>query len=254
MLFYLNPNCFNFGTKNRKRLFTLYKKEIADYFNSLIGYISVGLFILLTGLLLWVFPETSILVYGYADLRSFFSLTPYLFMFLIPAVTMGTIAGEKSQDTYDLLMTRPISIYQILSAKFLGCMSIVMLALIPVLLYYFSVYQLGNPIGSVDSGAFVGSFIGLILLSSSFTSLGLFMSVISRNVIVAFLLAAFFCYFIFTGIDSLGSFFTSSSMLGLESHYEAISRGVLDTRDLVYFLSFNVILLSLSKIFLGGGK
>jgi len=241
-------------------LFTLYKKEVADYFSSFIGYACIGLFLLFTGLLLWVFPDTSILGYGYADLRNFFSIVPYVLMFLVPAVTMRTIAGEKNDGTFDLLMTWPLSAWQIIMAKFAGCLSIIILAILPTLLYYFSVYQLGNPIGNIDSGAVCGSFIGLILLSCGFISLGLLTSILSRNVIVAFLLAAFLCYFTFIGLLSLSQMMVSGFLsnffasLALATHYDAISRGVADTRDLIYFLSFNVIILLLCKNSLGSGE
>ncbi|WP_353127412.1 gliding motility-associated ABC transporter substrate-binding protein GldG [Parapedobacter pyrenivorans] len=224
-------------------MLTIYRKEIAAYFNALTGYLAVGLFLLATGLLLWVFPDTSILAYGYASMESFFQISPYLFLFLIPAITMRSIAGEKSEGTWQLLLTRPIRRWEILLGKYFGSLSIVVLALLPTLIYYYAVYSLAMPIGNVDTGAVVGSYMGLLLLGSVFTAIGIFASAWSNNPIVAFLVALFGCLLLFYAADPLSQLqFLSPyayevSFLGIQSHYEAISRGVLDSRDLTYFLS-----------------
>ena len=217
-------------------------------------------FMLVTGLFLWVFPESSILDYGYAGLDSFFNIAPYLFIFLVPAITMRAIAEEKKDGTFELLATRPLSDWDILFGKFLACLAIVLLTLLPTLIYYFSIHQLGITKGNIDTGAVIGSYIGLVLLASAFTSIGLFTSSLSNNQIISFTVAVFLCFFSFSGFDSIssiislqeiGSFLTE---LGINEHYQSVSRGVLDTRDWIYFLSFTALFLFLSKTILGARK
>ena len=235
-------------------------KEIAGFFTSWVAYIIMAAFMLVTGLFLWVFPESSILDYGYAGLDSFFNITPYLFIFLVPAITMRAIAEEKKEGTFELLATRPLSDWDILFGKFLACLAIVLLTLLPTLIYYFSIHQLGITNGNIDTGAVIGSYIGLVLLTSAFTSIGLFTSSLSNNQIISFTIAVFLCFFSFSGFDSIssiislqqiGSFLTE---LGINQHYQSVSRGVLDTRDLIYFLSFTALFLFLSKTILGARK
>ena len=235
-------------------------KEIAGFFTSWVAYIIMAAFMLVTGLFLWVFPESSILDYGYAGLDSFFNIAPYLFIFLVPAITMRAIAEEKKDGTFELLATRPLSDWDILFGKFLACLAIVLLTLLPTLIYYFSIHQLGITNGNIDTGAVIGSYIGLVLLASAFTSIGLFTSSLSNNQIISFTVAVFLCFFSFSGFDSIssiislqeiGSFLTE---LGINEHYQSVSRGVLDTRDWIYFLSFTALFLFLSKTILGARK
>ncbi len=229
---------------------SIYIKEITAFFSSLTGYLAIGLFLLATGLLLWVFPDTSILAYGYASLDSFFRLSPYLFMFFIPAITMRSIAGERSDGTWQLLLTRPIRMHHILLGKFFGSLTIVILALIPTIVYYLTIYQLATPVGNVDTGAIIGSYIGLLLLGAAFCAVGVFASALSRNVIVAFLVALFCCFFLFYAFKAASGLTAFSAMayriasLGIQFHFDAISRGVLDSRDLIYFASVVFIFLS----------
>ncbi|WP_026896716.1 gliding motility-associated ABC transporter permease subunit GldF [Daejeonella oryzae] len=241
-------------------MLTILKKDLADFFNSLVAYITIGIFLLVTGLFLWVFPESSILDYGYAGLDSLFNVVPYIFMFLIPAITMRSIAEERKEGTFELLATRPLTDWQIVIGKFLACLSIVLLALIPTLIYYITVYQLGVSPGNIDSGAVIGSYIGLLLLGGAFTSLGIFSSAISKNQIISFAIAVFLCFFAFSGFESIsqllslqniGSYITG---LGINQHYQSISRGVLDTRDLLYFLSFISLFLLFTHIILRARK
>ena len=180
-------------------------KEIAGFFTSWVAYIIMAAFMLVTGLFLWVFPESSILDYGYAGLDSFFNIAPYLFIFLVPAITMRAIAEEKKEGTFELLATRPLSDWDILFGKFLACLAIVLLTLLPTLIYYFSIYQLGITNGNIDTGAVIGSYIGLVLLTSAFTSIGLFTSSLSNNQIISFTIAVFLCFFSFSGFDSISS-------------------------------------------------
>ena len=180
-------------------------KEIAGFFTSWVAYIIMAAFMLVTGLFLWVFPESSILDYGYAGLDSFFNIAPYLFIFLVPAITMRAIAEEKKDGTFELLATRPLSDWDILFGKFLACLAIVLLTLLPTLIYYFSIHQLGITNGNIDTGAVIGSYIGLVLLTSAFTSIGLFTSSLSNNQIISFTIAVFLCFFSFSGFDSISS-------------------------------------------------
>lgn len=241
-------------------MLSILNKEISSFFSSLVAYFTMAIFLLVTGLFLWVFPDSSILDYGYAGLDSFFNIAPYLFMFLIPAITMRSFAEERKDGTFELLATRPISDWHIVLGKFLACLLIVVLTLIPTLIYYFSVYQLGITKGNIDTGAVTGSYIGLILLGGAFTSIGLFTSSLGKNQIIAFTLAVFLCFFAFSGFDSISLLISLQSIdnfltsLGISQHFQSISRGVLDTRDLVYFLSFTGVFLLFTKTVLGGRK
>lgn len=224
------------------------------------AYITIGVFLLACGLLLWFFPDTSILDYGYAEMNGFFSLTPFLFIFLVPALTMRSFAEERKDGTYVLLATRPLSDWQIILAKYFACVVLVLFALIPTLVYYYSIYQLGMPKGNIDTGAVVGSYIGLALLGSAFTAIGIFASSITKNQVVAFAIAVFLCFFMFSGLESISKLFelddwgTVLSNFGITEHYQSMSRGVLDTRDVIYFFSFIALFLNLTKWIIGGRK
>lgn len=241
-------------------MISIFYKEISGFFSSMVAYVIVGVFLLVTGLFLWVFPESSILDYGYAGLDSFFNVSPYLFMFLIPAVTMRSLAEEQKDGTFELLATRPLSDWDIVLAKFLASLAIVVLALLPTIVYYITVYQLGVTKGNVDTGAVIGSYLGLIFLGAAFTSIGLFTSSLSKNQIIAFTFAVFLSYFAFSGFDSMSSLLSMQRIagiltgLGISEHYQSISRGVLDTRDLIYFMSFTALFLLNTKTILGGRK
>jgi ABC-2 type transport system permease protein len=241
-------------------VFTIFSKDFSDFFNSLVAYITIGVFLIVAGLFLWVFPESSILDYGYAGLESLFNVAPYIFMFLIPAITMRSLAEEKKEGTFELLATRPLTDWQIVLGKYLAALLIVVLALIPTLIYYISVYQLGVTTGNIDSGAVTGSYIGLLLLGGCFTAIGIFSSSISKNQIIAFTIAVFLCFFAFSGLDSISQLLSLQSIetvitsFGINQHYQSISRGVLDSRDLVYFLSFITLFLLITKTILGGRK
>lgn len=232
-------------------------KEITGFFASMVAYIAIAAFLIVTGLFLWVFPESSILEYGYAGLDSFFNVAPYIFMFLIPAITMRSLAEERKDGTFELLATRPLSDWDIVLGKFFAAVAIVLITLLPTLIYYFTVYQLGAIPGNVDTGAVIGSYIGLVLLGSAFVSIGLFSSALSQNQIIAFTIAVFLCFFSFSGFDSISQVLSLQNIgdyitaIGINQHYLSISRGVLDSRDLVYFLSFCLVFLLITKTKLG---
>ena len=221
-------------------MLSILKKEIISYLSSLVAYVTIGVFLLVLGLFLWVFPQSSILDYGYAGLDSLFSTAPYLFMFLIPAITMRSLAEERKEGTFELLLTRPLTDWQIVLGKYFASLLLVLFALLPTLVYYYSVYTLGTPQGNIDTGGVIGSYIGLFLLGASFAAIGLFASSISKNQIIAFTVAVFFCFFFYSGFDSLGQLLSLQNLslenLGITAHYQSVSRGVLDTRDLVYFI------------------
>ena len=204
------------------------------------AYVTIGVFLLVLGLFLWVFPDSSILDYGYAGLDSLFSTAPYLFMFLIPGITMRSLAEERKEGTFELLFTRPLKDWEIVLGKYFACLLIVLFALLPTLIYYYSVSILGTPQGNIDTGAVIGSYIGLFLLGAAFAAIGLFASSITKNQIIAFTIAVFLCFFFYSGFDSLSQMLSLQDLglqsLGITQHYQSVSRGVLDTRDLIYFL------------------
>ena len=233
-------------------MYSILKKEITSYLSSLVAYVTIGVFLLGMGLLLWVIPSTSILAYGYAGLDSLFSAAPYLFMFLIPAITMRSLAEERREGTFELLLTRPLSDGQIILGKFFACVLLVLFALVPTFIYYYSVYQLGSPQGNIDTGAVIGSYIGLFLLGACFVAIGLFSSAISKNQVIAFVIAAALCFFFYTGFDLLSPLPLLQNLniqnIGITEHYDSVSRGVLDTRDLAYFLCISALFIWLTLV------
>lgn len=234
-------------------MLTIFKKELSSFFSSLIAYITITVFLVVTGLFLWVFPDTSILEYGFASLDTLFNIAPWVFMFLIPAITMRSFSEEKKSGTIELLATRPLTDLQIILGKYFAGSALVFFALIPTIVYYITVYQLGITKGNIDTGSVMGSYIGLFLLGASFVSIGIFASALSDNQIVAFTIAVFLTFFCFSGFDSISSLAlfgkagNTIAQLGINAHYQSISRGVLDTRDAVYFLSFIGFFVLLTK-------
>ncbi len=213
------------------------------------------------GLVLFVFPDTSLLSGGYATLDTLFGTAPMIFLFLIPAVTMRTLAEEQSSGTIELLVTRPISDWQIVVGKFLASFLLVVFALIPTFTYYLTVYFLGAPQGNLDSGGIIGSYIGLLFLAGAFVAIGIFASSLTNNQIVSFVLATFLCFFVYLAFDFLSSlpiFYGKTDDIiqsfGIEYHYSSISRGVLDSRDLIYFISVIILFLAATTLSLGRRK
>ncbi|HRK53219.1 MAG TPA: gliding motility-associated ABC transporter permease subunit GldF [Cyclobacteriaceae bacterium] len=231
----------------------IFAKEFNGFLNSLIAYIVIGVFLTGIGMLMWVFPETAVLDYGYADMDTLFSLGPYVFIFLIPAITMRSFAEEKKMGTMELLLTKPLSEWDIIMGKFLAGFALVLVAVIPTLIYYYSVYLLGEPTGNIDTPGVIGSYIGLILLGGVFCSIGIFASSITPNQIVSFVAAAFLCLIFYSGFDSFSSLITEGGwalrikQLGILDHYDSMSRGLIDSRDLLYFFSVTGLMLLLTK-------
>lgn len=235
-------------------MYTIFKKEISSFFSSYIGYMVIAVFLILMGLVCWVFVDTSILESNYANLNPLFTLAPLTFIFLIPAITMRSFSEEYQFGTIELLQTRPLTDEQILGGKFFANVFLVVAAILPTLIYYYSVSALGSPQNNLDAGAIFGSYMGLFFLICAFVSIGLFASTLSRNQIVAFLIGSLFCFLVhysFDFISELPIFFGSIDdvveELGSSFHYNSISKGKIDTRDVVYFLSVVFIFLLLSK-------
>jgi len=223
---------------------SIFFKEINQFFSSAIGYIVIVVFLIIMGLFLWVFPEFSILNHGFASMQQLFEISPWIFIFLIPAITMRSFSEELESGTIELLATKPITDFQIIFGKFLAGWALTLLALIPTAIYYYSVYQLGSPVGNLDRGAILGSYIGLALLAGVFTAIGIFASSLTRNQIVAFIIGVFLCFLLykaFSFISILPSFVGTIDFIieriGIEYHYLSISSGLIDTRDVIYFVS-----------------
>lgn len=226
-------------------------REIKSFFGSPIGYLVIAIFLLLNGLFLWVFEgDFNILDSGFADLSPFFTLAPWILVFLIPAVTMRSFSDEKKQGTLELLLTKPLTIWQIVNGKFLGALLLIVITIIPTLIYVWVIYGLGLPEGNIDLGSTLGSYFGLLFLISAYSAIGIFTSTLSDNQIVAFILSVFLCFFFYFGFEGLAGYLSDMGIegivsdLGMDSHFKSMSRGVLDTRDILYFISVTVLFLS----------
>lgn len=226
-------------------------REIQSFFGSLIGYLVIAVFLLLNGLFLWVFQgDFNILDNSFADLTPFFTLAPWVLIFLIPAVTMRSFSDEIKQGTIELLLTKPLSVWQIVNGKFLGSLLLIIIAMLPTLVYVYVIYDLVSPPTQIDSGSILGSYFGMLFLISGYTAIGVFTSILTENQIVAFILAVFLCFLLYFGMEGLASQFSPYNnfvaSLGMDYHFKSISRGVLDTRDVIYFSSITVLFLSLT--------
>ena len=222
----------------------IYWRELSAFLSGLIGHLVIGVFLVLLGLILFVFPDTSLLAYNFATLDPLFDLAPWVFLLLIPAITMRTLAEERQQRTLELLLTQPVTPAGIVVGKWLACWTLATLALAPTLLYYYTVYELGSPRGNLDSGAIAGSYLGLVALAGIFCAIGVFASSLSQNQIVGFVLAALLCFVVYIGFDYLsalpifvGRFDNLVQLLGIEAHYRSISRGLIVASDVVYFVT-----------------
>ena len=242
-------------------MLSIFQKEINTFFSSLIGYITIGTFLAILGLMMWVFPDTNLLDYNYATLDQLFDLGPLIFMFLIPAITMRTFSEEQQTGTIELLATKPLTDWQIVLGKFFAAWLLVGFAILPTLLYYFTIHQLGAPVGNLDAGAIAGSYIGFLLLGGAFVSIGLLSSSLTNNQIVAFILATFVSFLFYYGFFFfsklpifVGKFDNAVQMIGIDYHYTSISRGVIDSRDVIYFLSLIISFLVLTVTSIGRRK
>jgi ABC-2 type transport system permease protein len=228
-------------------MFTLYLKEIRSFLSSLIGYIAISVFITLIGIFMWVVPADgggyNILDNGFANIDPLFFIAPWVYLFLSPAITMRSFSEEKKSGTIELLLTRPLTDLQIVLAKYFAGFTLVIVSLLPTLIYYYSVHTLGAPKGNIDTGGMWGSYLGLLFLGAGFVSIGLFSSAIAENQVIAFLIAMLLCFFCYIGFEYiadsgiLGKNASLFKSLGINDHYVSMSRGVMDTRDVIYFIS-----------------
>jgi len=219
----------------------LIRKEVRGFLGSLIGHIVIVVFLLITGLFLWVFPN-NILDTGYADLAPLFFIAPWVFLFLVPAVTMRSFSEERRTGTIELLLTKPLTEMQLVLAKYIAAVILILFALLPTLVYWYSLSELAMPKGNLDTGGIIGSYIGLLLLACCFGAIGVFASAITENQVVAFMIAVFLCFFLYLGFDLIASFDAFGVLegpikaIGIQDHYASLSRGVVDLRDVLYFL------------------
>ena len=242
-------------------MFTLFLREINNFFNNLIGYISIAVFLVINSLFLWVFPlDTNVLQSGFASIDGLFNMGPFVFLFLIPAITMRFFADEKKSGTIEFLLTKPLTDTQIVLAKYFAALTLVVFSLLPTLIYVVTVYNLGFPVGNMDMGATWGSYLGLLFLGAGFVAIGLFASSLTDNQIVSFIISIFLCGFAYIGfefiysLDLFGNLDLFIRNLGIYAHYTSISRGVIDSRDVLYFLSLIVLFLLFTKIKLESRK
>lgn len=237
-------------------MFSLFKKELTGFLGSLLGYIVICVFLVANGLVLWVVPNSNVLDFGYATIDPLFINAPYVFLLLIPAITMRTFAEEKKAGTIETLFTKPISDIKIILAKYFASLVLVILSLLPTLLYVYTVGNLANPKWDMDFGAIWGSYIGLLFLGSVYIAIGIFSSSLTDNQIISFIYSVCICLFLTFGLSELANFNSVRFIdllilkLGLAEHYNSISRGVIDSRDVVYFVGANVLFLSLANLIL----
>jgi ABC-2 type transport system permease protein len=242
-------------------MFTLFRKEISVFFSTLTGYVVIIVFLVANSLFMWVFKgNLNVLDGGQANLDTLFIMAPWIFLFLVPAITMRIFAEEKKSGTLELLLTQPIPEMKIVLAKYLAALVLILFSLLPTMVYYFSLSRLGSPPGNLDNGGIAGSYLGLFFLAAVYASIGIFSSAVTDNQIVSFILALLVSFFLYTGFDLLtaadlfGNMDTFLIGLGINEHYRSISRGVVDTRDLIYFFSVASIFLLGTKIVLQSRK
>ena len=238
-------------------MWAVFRKEVSVFFSTITGYVVIGVFLTILGLTMWVFPDYSVLEYNFASLEQLFTIAPVIFLFLIPAVCMRSFSEEKQTGTIETLFTKPLSEWQIILGKYFGALFLVSMAILPTLIYYYTIYQLGAPPGNIDVGEVVGSYVGLFFLAAIFVAISLYASVLSDNQVVAFLFGALMCFIVYWGfqfISTLPVFFGGIDdvlqKIGIDYHYQSISKGAIDSRDVIYFLSAVFIFLVLTYTYL----
>ena len=225
------------------------------------GYVALLVFLIACGLFLWIIPEYSILGYGYASLDRFFEIAPWLLLLLVPAVTMRSFADEFRTGTIEWLSTKPVTDIEIILGKYFATLALIVFALLPTLIYVFTISSLSFPDVGLDTGALIGSYVGLFFLAATFAAVGVFCSSLTANQVVGFLISLLACYLFYTGFEQLSKLPSFAqgidyylSMTGMEFHYNSISRGLIDTRDIVYFLSVIALFVSLTRFSLNRRK
>lgn len=235
-------------------MFAIFTKELSSFFGSLTAYIVITVFLVAVGLIVWVFPDSNVLDYGYADLYVFFNLTPYVLLFLVPAITMRAFAEESKNGTLELLLTKPLSSLQLILGKLFACWALVTITLLPTIIYYYSIYQLGNPPGNVDSAAVIGSYIGLFLLSGALTAMGVWISALNDNQIVAFVLSVFIGFIWYIGFSAVSDLLVTgfvsnlTGWLALDRQYQSLGKGLIDSRNVIYLISLIIFFVVLTKV------
>lgn len=234
---------------------SIFIKELNSFFSSIVGYVAILVFLIATGLFIWIIPDSSILEYGYATLDRFFEMAPWLLMLLIPAITMRSFADEFRGGTIEWLSTKPLTDVDIIMGKYLASLVLVVFALIPTVIYVYTINNLSLIENNIDTGGIIGSYVGLFFLATGFTAIGIFCSSTTNNQIVGFLVALFACYLLYSGFESLSKIpaFTGGidyylGMVGMSFHYNSISRGLIDSRDVIYFLSVIILFVSLTRL------
>ncbi len=228
-------------------MFTIIKREINSFFSNTVGYLVIAVFLVINGLFLWIFNGNfNIFDSGFANLSPYFELAPWVLLFLIPAVCMRAFSDEMKMGTMELLLTKPISLKEIVFGKYFGAVILIIIAIIPTILYVVTISELSNPVGNWDVGSTLGSYIGLLFLVMAYTAVGIFSSALSQNQIVAFMVAVFLCFALYYGFEGFASSSFDISHLGMKAHFDSVARGVLDTRDLIYFLTVTIFFLALT--------
>ncbi len=241
-------------------MWTILKKEVNIFFSSLIAYIVISVFLIATGLFVWVLPQKNVFDYGYATLEQMFNIAPWVFMFLIPAITMRFFSEERNTGTLEIITTKPISDLSIVGGKFLSGVVLVVFSLLPTFLYFYTIYQLASPVGNVDFGGTMGSYLGLLFLGSGYVAIGVFASSLTNNQIISFILGMFICFVFYALIEWTREFTMISGIdvileaLSIQAHYKSMSRGVIDTRDVIYFASLIGFFLTVTKTTLESRK
>lgn len=238
-------------------MWSICKKELNQFFSNLTGYIAIVLFLLVNGVFLFVLKDSNIFDFGYATLDRFFELAPWVFIFLVPAITMRSLSDEFKSGTFEILQTRPLSRWQVVFGKYLSILLVLLFVIIPTFVYILTIQNLSAE-GGIDSGGIAGSYIGLFLLAAVFAAIGLCCSSFTNNAVVAFLVSAFSClllYFGFNAVSRMPAFQGNADyfieMIGIDFHYSSVSRGLLDTRDLFYFASlvFFFLLITVKNLY-----
>lgn len=245
----------------QEKMISLYRKEIQGFFSNLTGYVVIVIFLMANSMVMWLYPgKLNVLDAGYASIDTMFIIAPWIFLFLVPALTMRMFAEEEQSGTLELLLSRPLTEFQIVFSKYLASLTLIIFSLIPCLVFFISVYLLGNPPGNVDTGGTWGSLIGLFFLGAVYASIGIFSSSYTSNIIISFLMALVLCFVFYIGFDLLAQIqmfkFVSSILLyiGINDHYMSVSRGVIDMRDIIYFISVISVFILLTKTKLAGKK
>jgi len=229
-------------------------KELNVFFSSIIAYVVIGVYLIANGVFIWIIPQTSIFEYGYSTLNQMFEIAPWIFMFLIPAITMRSFAEERKTGTFEIILTKPISDMKIILGKYFAGLTLVVFSLLPTLLYFLTVYLLSSPAGNMDIGGTWGSYLGLLFLGAIYVSIGNFTSSINDNQIISFITSLFICFFFYVLLDMFRSLEILNSIdpfleyLSINTHYTSISRGVIDTRDIIYFISFIIMFIMFTKM------